>query len=279
MASRSHLVASIFARSSRFSRYPSRSSAIVRGVIVDLVEKKVAYASAVVSVRAADGGSEDGLEWPRVGLERLRAAAPWRTFRWHHGQQHFPGFYWSVTMSDLVIYESRLELARLLYADFDPGVRWIAAQPFLLSAQVGGKSRRHVPDFLLLTDAEPVVVDVKPRERLEKENVAFTLAWARAVVEDRGWGYEVWSEPPAAELANLRLLAGFRRDWLFDPELLEELVSGGLVGRTVSEALDAVAGWPRRLVRSHLLHLLWRQSYRVDMSVVLSGGHVLRSGR
>jgi Cu/Ag efflux pump CusA len=89
-------------------------------------------ASVAVSLRVADGDVEDGLEWPSVGLETLRSAAPWRTFRWHHGQQHFPGSYWAVTNCDLVIYESRLELARLLYADFDPAVEWIVAQPFLL---------------------------------------------------------------------------------------------------------------------------------------------------
>ncbi|WP_218041178.1 TnsA-like heteromeric transposase endonuclease subunit [Acrocarpospora macrocephala] len=230
-------------------------------------------------MRAQDGTNEDGLEWPLVSVERLQAATPWRTFRWHHGQQHFPGFYWSVTMFDLVIYESRLELARLLYADFDLGVAWIKAQPFLLTAQVEGKIRRHVPDFLLFTDAGPVVVDVKPRERLEKEKVAFTLAWAREVVEDRNWRYEVWSEPPTAELANLRLLAGFRRSWLFNPDLLEALISSDLAGRTLREALGAVTGWPQRLTRSHLLHLLWTQVYRVDLTAVLSGDHVLERAR
>jgi hypothetical protein len=64
-----------------------------------------------------------------------------------------------------VIYESRLELARLLFADFDPSVRHIVAQPFLLRAEVDGDLRRHIPDYLLFTDAGPVVVDVKPRHR------------------------------------------------------------------------------------------------------------------
>ncbi|MFD7934681.1 hypothetical protein ACFV4T_09130 [Streptomyces sp. NPDC059755] len=35
--------------------------------------------------------------------------------------------HWSATMQDLVIYESRLELRRLLYAAFDPAVRGIVA--------------------------------------------------------------------------------------------------------------------------------------------------------
>ena len=37
-----------------------------------------------------------------------------------------------------MIYERRLELARLLLADFDRNVTAIAAQPFLLQARVGG---------------------------------------------------------------------------------------------------------------------------------------------
>jgi hypothetical protein len=55
-----------------------------------------------------------------------------------------------------VIYESRLELGRLLFADFAPDVRHIVAQPFLLKADVDGKVRRHIPDYLLLTDDGPV---------------------------------------------------------------------------------------------------------------------------
>ena len=230
---------------------------------------------ALVSVRDADGDSADDLEWARASVERLGDASPWRTFRWHKGQKHFPGFYWSATMSDHVIYESRLELARLLYADFDQTVKSIVAQPFLMKAQVAGQTRRHVPDFFLVKDGGPVVVDVKPRDRLRKEKIAFTLAWSRAVVEDRGWEYEVWSEPPEAEVANLRMLAGYRRNWLFDHRLLDTLIAADFVGAGLRDVPAAVDGWPRRLVWSHLLHLIWIHAYSVDLSTVLSGDHVL----
>ncbi len=46
-------------------------------------------------------------------------AVPWRTTRSARGQVHYPGWYWSATTGSHVIYESRLELARLLLADFD----------------------------------------------------------------------------------------------------------------------------------------------------------------
>jgi hypothetical protein len=228
-----------------------------------------------VSVRAADDSSSDSLDWSRVSAEWLTAASPWRTFRWYKEQRHFSGSYWSATMSDHVIYESRLELARLLYADFDRAVQSILAQPFLLKAQIAGQVRRHVPDFLLVTDAGPVVVDVKPRQYLGKEKTAFTLAWCRAAVEDRGWEYEVWSEPPDAELANLRLLAGYRRKWLFDPVLLDALTGADFDGARLRDVSAAIVGWPRRLVWAHLLHLIWSHVYSVDLSTVLSGDHVL----
>ncbi|MFD0348394.1 TnsA-like heteromeric transposase endonuclease subunit [Kitasatospora aburaviensis] len=119
-----------------------------------------------------------------VGL--LRSAVPWRTFRWYMGQRHYSGTYWSATMRDHVIYESRLELARLVFADFDPSVQHIVAQPFLLKTVVDGEVRKHIPDYLLITEQGPVVVDVKPRHRLARSEVAFTFEWTRRVVESRG---------------------------------------------------------------------------------------------
>ncbi|MDT0474116.1 TnsA-like heteromeric transposase endonuclease subunit [Streptomyces sp. DSM 41014] len=150
-----------------------------------------------------------------------RVAPPWWTFRWRMGQKHYSGTYWSATVGDLVIYESRLELARLLFADFDASVRGVVAQPFLLKKVVEGKVGKHIPDYFLVTEDGPIVVDVKPRRRLDDPVVDSTFPWTRRAVKERGWRYEVWSEPPPAELENIRFLTGFRREWLFDPELLQ----------------------------------------------------------
>ena len=67
------------------------------------------------------------------------AGYPWRTVRSYVGQKHYSGAYWTSTLGDHVIYESRLELANLISADFDGGVKKIAAQPFMLTAEVEGK--------------------------------------------------------------------------------------------------------------------------------------------
>ncbi|GHE99428.1 hypothetical protein GCM10014715_64570 [Streptomyces spiralis] len=61
-----------------------------------------------------------GSRHSRCGSKQTR-----RTFHWRKGQRHYPGTYWSYTTRSHVIYESRLELARLLCADFEPSVHGI----------------------------------------------------------------------------------------------------------------------------------------------------------
>ncbi|WP_327329503.1 TnsA-like heteromeric transposase endonuclease subunit [Streptomyces sp. NBC_01208] len=235
-----------------------------------------AAASITVSQRGANGILVENREWVTASIDELAAAAPWRTFRWYSGQRHYSGTYWSATMRDHVIYESRLELARLLFADFDPSVRRVVAQPFLLKAEVDGAVRKHIPDYLLVTDEGPVVVDVKPLHRLSKPGVAFTFGWTREVVEVRGWKYEVWSEPPAVELENVRFLSGFRRDWLFDCGLVDELRGAELDGVSLRRAAASVPGHAEEQVRSAVHHLLWTHEFTVDLDRPISPAHVLR---
>jgi hypothetical protein len=145
----------------------------------------------------------------------------------------------------------------------------------MLKTSIGGAGRRHIPDYLLLTDLGPIVVDVKPRHRVDSPKVAFTLAWTRKVVESRGWRFEVWSEPPEIRLTNVRFLAGYRRDWLFDQGLLEELRKADLAAATLGDAFACLPHHAAPLVRSAVLHLLWRQELIIDLDCPLSRNSVL----
>jgi DNA-binding transcriptional ArsR family regulator len=116
---------------------------------------------------------------------------PVREFRWYQGRRHYSGWYWSSTTGRHIAYESRLELARIMLADFDPAVSGLAAQPFELTEPDGGTDRRHIPDLLLVTPAGAVtVVDVKPASRLEDPKVRAQFAWTRELAVRRGWGFE-----------------------------------------------------------------------------------------
>ncbi len=84
-----------------------------------------------------------------LAVDDVVAGLPVREFRSYKGRQHYSGWYWSSSLARLVVYESRLELARIMLADFDPSVAGIAAQPFVLAGADGSRERRHVPDLLL----------------------------------------------------------------------------------------------------------------------------------
>jgi hypothetical protein len=209
--------------------------------------------------------------------QHFAGSLPWRAFRWRRGQRHYSGVYWSATMRGHVVYESRLELAWLLMADRDRTVEQIYAQPFLLTATVAGTVRRHVPDFLTLGPDGVRVIDVKPAARLADAKVAEALGWAGALVRERGFGFEVFTEPDPRMLANVRFLAGYRRGGLFDPVVCEAVraVAGQPVSIRAVES--ALAGrWPVWRVRPHVLHLLWSGRLQTDLAAVLDGTSLVR---
>ncbi|SKG49923.1 TnsA-like heteromeric transposase endonuclease subunit [Mycobacteroides abscessus] len=228
--------------------------------------------------RSRRDSEPNSVAWDTATAEILGDALPWRTFRWYRGQKHYSGSYWSYTQQAHVGYESRLELSRLVLADFDPAVTRIVSQPFLLQINSGKRVRRHVPDFLLLTDTGPVVVDVKPAVYLDKPKVAATLKWTGELVEGRGWSYEVWTHAPRVEFANVRFLAGYRNARWFDQVLLQRLRDADLDGRSINEAQHQL-GWPAVVVRAAVFHLLWCRWLITDLDRPLAGSAVVREGR
>jgi hypothetical protein len=153
----------------------------------------------------------------------------------------------------------------LLFADFDPSVRGIIAQPFLLEADVAGRRRRHVPDYLLLTGSLPIVVDVKPASRVSNPDVA--SCW-RGLGGCRSTQLVVRgvAEPPPVVLANVRLLAGYRRGWLFDAAALMELCEADVDGMPPGAVSLALPHRTPELVSGAALHLLWQQYFLVDLA-------------
>ena len=238
-------------------------------------------ASARITWRSV-AGPESELA-PVGALEVLRSGevAPWRQFRWHRGQAHYSGLYWSATTGGHVAYESRLELARMLLADFAPAVEWIVAQPFLVEADAGGKVRRHVPDIALIDrEGAITIVNVKPADRLDDPKVAATFEWAGQAFRARGWHHEVWTGAPEVLLGNVRFLAGYRRGDRFDAHLVDALVATAEEGDTIGglERRCRGMGTPATL-RPAVLHLLWSCRMRTDLMTVLSEKSVLERAR
>ena len=104
-----------------------------------------ARTAATITVRFRTAPNVDVSAVSLVDADVLAAAWPWREFRWRAGQKHYSaviGRRPRVAMSSI---ESRLELARLLFADFDRSVHRICAQPFLLVTRSHGRMMKIIP--------------------------------------------------------------------------------------------------------------------------------------
>ncbi|MDX2515851.1 TnsA-like heteromeric transposase endonuclease subunit [Streptomyces stelliscabiei] len=230
-----------------------------------------------MSIRYEDESVRE-VPFAHLRLADFMESVPWRRFRSVHGQAHYSGSYASTTTGGHVVYESRLELARLMLADFDPTVRGIFAQPCRLVAWVGDRVRRHVPDFLLVMSSGTVrVVNVKPEDRLRDPEIAEALAWPGELVERHSWEYEIWSGANRVLLENVRFLAAYRRPGIV-PEAEVQWAWQHLVdGEPLAVAERRLAG--DRLVhevRPALMALLWSGRLSTDLSRPLSGESVLR---
>ncbi|WP_331758366.1 TnsA-like heteromeric transposase endonuclease subunit (plasmid) [Nocardia sp. NBC_01377] len=224
-----------------------------------------------------DNGEFVDMTLRRLPFDDVLAGKPVREFRWWKGKRHYSGWYWSSTTGGHVVYESRLELARILLADHDGDVVAIAAQPFVLEGIDGGRVRRHVPDLLLArADGGLTVVDVKAVARLSDPKVASQFAWARDVCEAHGVGFEVWTGCDPVLLSNVRFLAGFRRPVTIALEWVEAVMSFavdpiefGLLERSL------VRMAPPAVIRPVILHLLWRSWLSTDLTRNLGRSTVL----
>lgn len=235
-----------------------------------------AMTSANVSVRSEDGTQIDR---PLAALraEQVLGGKPWRVVRNRRGQHHFSGFYWSATTAGFVVYESRLELARLLLADFDPAVVGIAAQPFRLQACVGGQTRRHVPDFLL-KHADHSVVNVKPASRLADPKIAEALSWPARLIEGHGWAHEIWTgEGMESLLANVRFLAAARSAEIVPAETISAVYASVVPGDTIRALTFRLTGsLAPDQVKPAVLRLLWQQRLSTDLQRILDEDSVLK---
>jgi hypothetical protein len=237
--------------------------------IIDLSERRL-----LVSLRNPEGVAEQiDLDYLQVSM--LEHTLPWRKFRWWRGQKHYPGLYWSSTVQRHISYESRLELARLLLADFDTTVTRIYPQAFLLTASQIEPVKQHVPDFLFVhSDRTVTVSNVKPAEHLDTSSESQALKWAHAAFAQHGWNTEIWSGVDPVMMANIRFLAGYRRHVV--DEQLASLVLTLAPGRSIQQVETGLESiYPKPVVRAALLALLWQRRLQAELTMSLEARTIL----
>lgn len=230
------------------------------------MENRSTLLDATVEYVAASGQPVD-TTLDEVDHHRLSRALPIRKPPSYRAQRHYPGLFWSATTGDHVTYESRLELARLWYADFSRRVTWIASQPMWLRGWDGEAFRQHVPDLLLtLSDGQFQVVDVKLAKFVNHPRARAIFAWTSRICSAAGWKYEVWTENDydPVELANIQSLSLGRRWRTLSHRKEHPHKRDDVVGRTLCNLAEG----PRS--RTEVLANIWSGQWAVDLSRPLS---------
>lgn len=185
-------------------------------------------------------------------------------------QRHLPGYEWMSRMNALVAYESRLEMTILLQLDFNKTVAHVVSQPFVLHYQCGSTIHRHTPDFFVrYIDDNGEVINVKPRQFVQKPKNVSAFEACRSAAIEMGCAYSTRSELDATYLSNLNWLSGYRRP---PPGLADygELIINAVDGPTPLQAvLSGVKGMPA-LTRPVLFHLLWTSCLETELYAPLS---------
>ncbi|WP_128433222.1 TnsA-like heteromeric transposase endonuclease subunit [Streptomyces cyaneus] len=226
--------------------------------------------------RRADGRLVEAV-LDRIPVDEVAGGQPVREFRWYRGRKHYSGWYHAATTGRLVAYESRLELARIMIADFTPDVVEIAAQPFQLVGADGDRIRRHVPDlFLVHADGLVTVVDVKAPSRMREPKVIAQFDWTRQVCSRRGWAYETWSGAEQTVVENVRFLAGYRRRELVEASLVPRVMEAAACQPTIGAVEAALAGHPCEIIRPVVLHLVWSGQLVADLRTPLNRASRIR---
>ncbi|MCC9067777.1 TnsA-like heteromeric transposase endonuclease subunit [Arthrobacter cryoconiti] len=193
-----------------------------------------------------------------VDVAAVLHGLPVRKSPTYRGQRIYPGLFWSATTRSFLIYESLLKLDYLWTADLLPTVDWIATQRFELSGRFGGRDHRHVPDVMVRSNLGRIlIVDVKPKSRLDDPETAAVFDSPGDVCSQHGWDYEVWSGTSETVLRNIKLLACARVSTHFDRqtamrainECIEPLVFADLVrmvraGVGLRSASSMTLNWP-----------------------------------
>jgi hypothetical protein len=187
----------------------------------------------------------------------------------HKTQKHIPGFFWVSQLSELVWYESRLEMFILKQLDFSQEIKAVLPQPFCLHFQSDGKRRRHIPDFLIwLESGDRLLVNVKPRRHVEKPLNQRSFKACAELCEALGWAYVTLSEPSPIFLTNLNWLAGYRRIPAKFNDYAALIIDKASKRQSIEDLLADLG--PAALVRPVLFFLMWKRQLDFDTRSLLT---------
>ena len=214
----------------------------------------------------------------RVTIESLASALPIREFRSYKGRVHYSGWYWSSTVGTWSRMRAGWSWPGWCLPTLIRRVAAVVAQPFQLIGSDGTRTRRHVPDFLLVnSDNLVTVVDVEAPSKRGDPAVRGLMEWTRETVDLRGWEFEEWYGAEPTLLANVTFLAGYRRRRTISEVLIPDVIARCVQEAPIMSVEQSLLPVHPALVRPVILHLLWTGDLVTDLDRPLGADSVVHA--
>lgn len=204
--------------------------------------------------------------------EPFEDALPIREFFAWPGKRNYEGLWWSSTTKRHTGFESLLERQYLLSADHDPDVVGVSSQPLAIlwpkgtQDAEGRRLRDHVPDFFVrLSNGDGRLVDVRRPDKAEAHQFALT----KALCDEIGWQYEVFTGLDEQVAHALTWLGGYRMDrYAPSTEVAQRLVEAFTPATSLRAGVARAArssGVQKDLVQANALNMLFTGRLSVDL--------------
>ena len=202
-----------------------------------------------------------------LGRVPVASRRPMRGFTWRREQRHRPGLESLVSTGRLHGFESLEEDQLLVALDFAGDLVEVLLQPLRIRFRTAEKWRNHTPDFFALTRAGTWLIDVRPRDLIEPEDLE-SFAATEEVALVCGWHYAVAAEWRPHVRSTLGAFYGKRRPTRDVLGVQPGLLAQAEEGVTFGELADAHMYWP--VARAQLLHLLWHRRLGIELAQPLT---------
>lgn len=135
----------------------------------------------------------------------------------NRGTKKVIGKFPSLKLNKTVWWESQIERDYIYLLEFDPDVLFYQEQPLQLCYHSKGKERHYTPDFLVGRPALKQIVEVKPKEKVAKEENALLFQIVAPLFEEEGFEFLVVDDAMIRvqpRLNNIKLFLKYARTWL-----------------------------------------------------------------
>ena len=232
-------------------------------------EPEIQVGSLKINVRQSDDSVVHGLRPEDLLLLEPVAFMAWRPPACFKNQVNLPGYFWISQTKQFIFYESRLEMAVLKQLDFEEEIAFVVPQPFQMSFEFNKRKLHHVPDFLVWRHQKPLLlVNVKPKKFMQKPNNLLSFAACRALTGRIRLEHKVFNEPPPVHFANVRWLAGYRREPYMYSSIAPELVQR-LADQSLAFGVWVRVEFEESIVRPVAFHLMWKRLVQFDTTTVI----------